>query len=219
MLPAARDAQIDFIRLAGEEPSSLYFEEFLRGGFQAWPQEYRERFPALAAWLGVDGLKYSLRELAGAPDDWRVLLASRSLPLLQLGANCLYRVCRNVLTTDLNWPAYQRAVVAKAIRTDNRVSETAIRDLILYDGWNADDVADHLADEFIRRGCDGLFLPAVDHLGIRLPIRQIVQRINKLAELRFCLIDAAQAFCHVPLDEAFAHADFVVAGSHKWMGA
>ena len=81
------------------------------------------------------------------------------------------------------------------------------------------DVANFLAEEFSRQRCDGLFLPAVDHLGIRLPIRSIVERIRGRSELRFCFIDAAQAFCHVPLEECFACADFVVAGSHKWMGA
>lgn len=219
MLPAARDAHIDFVRLAAEEPSSLYFEDFLRDGFEAWPSCYRNRFAGLSTWPGVVGLKQSLRRLAGAPHDWQVLLGSRSLLLLKLGASCLFRVCRNVLTTDLNWPTYQRTVVEKANRTDNRVTGVDIRERILAGGWTARDVARHIAHVFVRNRCDGLFLPAVDHLGIRLPVREIVERIQAVAELRFCLIDAAQALCHTPLDDSFACADFIVAGSHKWMGA
>jgi hypothetical protein len=94
-----------------------------------------------------------------------------------------------------------------------------MRDEILYRGWSADDVARHLATAFVDLQCDGLFLPAVDHLGIRLPIRNIVNRIRERSELRFCFIDAAQAFCLVPLDECAEVADFIVAGSHQWMGA
>lgn len=77
----------------------------------------------------------------------------------------------------------------------------------------------HLAATFIVNQCDGLFLPAIDHLGIQLPIRDIVRRIEQVAELRFVFIDASQAFCQVPIAECFDVADFVVAGSHKWLGA
>jgi hypothetical protein len=219
MSPAAKDAQIDFVRLSAEEPSSLYFEEFLRGGFNAWPSSYQNRFPGLRTWHGVAALKQSLRRLAGAPDDRPVLLASRSLSLVQLAARSMFRVCRNVLTTDLSWPTYQQAVEMTAVRTGNRTTTTSLRDDILYRGWTADDVALHLAIAFEKYQCDGLFLPAVDHLGIRLPIRKIVNRIRERAELRFCFIDAAQAFCHVPFNECVEAADFIVVGSHKWMGA
>ena len=54
---------------------------------------------------------------------------------------------------------------------------------------------------------------------IRLPIRNIVNRIRERSELRFFFIDAAQAFCQVSLDECVDVADFIVTGSHKWMGA
>lgn len=219
MTPAAKDAQLDFVRLSAEEPSSLYFEEFLRGGYSAWPDSYQRRFPGLRTWHGVAALKQSLRQLAGAPDEWPVLLASRSLSLFHLAASSMFRVCRNVLTTDLSWPTYQQAVEMTAVRTGNRTATTSLRDDILYRGWTADDVARHLAMAYEEHRCDGLFLPAVDHLGIRLPIRTIVNRIRERCELRFSFIDAAQAFCHVPLDECIDVADFIVAGSHKWMGA
>jgi len=86
MTPAAKDAQLDFVRLSAEEPSSLYFEQFLRDGFSAWPAFYQERFPGLRTWTGVSGLKQSIRRLTHAPDDWQVLFANRSLSLIHLGA-------------------------------------------------------------------------------------------------------------------------------------
>ncbi len=219
MTPAAQKAQLDFVRLVAEEPSSLYFEDFLRDGYHAWPTRYQQRFPGLASWTGIRGLKHSLRSLADAPIGGKTVLASRSLSLLSVGASCMFRVCRNVLTTDLSWPTYQQVILNRAARTSNLVEVLPIRQRILRAGWAGKDIAIAIAETFVRQGCDGLFLPAVDHLGIRLPIAEIVQRIQAVAELRFVVIDAAQAFCHIPLVETFAHADFVVAGCHKWMGA
>lgn len=219
MSPAAKDAQLDFVRLTEEEPTSLYFEQFLRDGYSAWPSRYQEQFPGLVSWDGVAGLKQSLRFLAGAPNHWGVLLASRSLSLVKLAASCLFRVCRRVLTTDLSWPTYQDVVEQRAGRTGNAVSTVAVRDGILDRGWSTHEVAECLAGAFVQEKCDGLFLPAVDHFGIRLPLREIVQRIEREREIRFCVIDAAQAFCHVPIAETLACADFVVTGSHKWMRA
>ena len=106
MTPAAKDAQLDFVRLTAEEPSSLYFEEFLRSGYSGWPEFYQRRFPGLRTWHGVSGLKQSIRQIAGAPDHWRVLLASRSLSLVRLATGSLFRACRNVLATDLGWSTY-----------------------------------------------------------------------------------------------------------------
>ncbi len=218
MSPAARDAQLDFVRLSAEEPSSLYFEQFLRDGFRTWPDSYQRRFPGLCTWSGIAGLKQAIRQLAGAPDEWQVLLANRSLSLVELAARAMFRVCRNVLATDLSWPTYQRAVETKAHQTANRVTVVPLRDDILYRAWTVDDVATYLTDAFITHQCDGIFLPAVDHLGIRLPIHRIVKAICRQHELRFCMIDAAQAFCHVSITECLNCADFIVAGSHKWMG-
>lgn len=219
MTPAARDAQLDFVRLSTEEPSSLYFEQFLRDGFSAWPASYQNLFPGLRSWTGVAGLKQSLRQLMQAPRDWQVLLANRSLTLIDLAANSLFRTCRNVLTTDLSWPTYQQAIEYQAAHTHNRITSISLRDGILRERWSAGDIVTSITHAYARHRCDGLFLPAVDHLGVRLPIAEIVEWIRRSHELRFCLVDAAQAFCHVPLGDCLVHADFVVAGGHKWMGA
>ena len=178
-LPAARDAQIDFVRLTAEEPSTLYFEEFLKHGYDAWPDSYQDRFPDLKPWTGVRGLKKSLRQLTGAPDDWNVLLASRSLSLVQLAARSMFQVCRNVLTTDLSWPTYQGAVLKQALASGGHVTTVPLRDAIFHKGWTAGDVTSFLARAYADNHCDGLFLPAVDHLGIRVPIRAIVERIRQ----------------------------------------
>ena len=66
MSPGAQRAQIDFIRLAGEEAGSLHFDEFLRNGFPAWPPSLQDRYPALQSWGGIGTLKKDLKQLAGA---------------------------------------------------------------------------------------------------------------------------------------------------------
>lgn len=218
MTPAAKRAQLDFVRLTAEEPSSLYFERFLREGFASWPSAYQRRFPGLDTWSGMMGLASSLRRLLQSTDG-EVVLASRSLALVQMAARSLFRTCRNLLTTDLSWPTYQRALTTRAKRTGCRITLVKLRKRILRQAWTVDQVADELARVFVEQRCDGLFLPAVDHLGIRVPVREIVTRIKQIAELKFCLIDAAQAFCQVPLGDSIACADFVVAGGHKWLGA
>jgi hypothetical protein len=219
MSTAAKDAQLDFVRLSAEEPSSLYFEEFLRGGFSAWPTCYQNRFPGLRTWKGVSGLKIAIRNLVNADDHWQTLLANRSLSLVRLASSCMFRTCRNVLITDLSWPSYMQAIEAEACRTGNRTTKVSVRDAIFSSSWTVADVADYVAERFADNQCDGIFLPAVDHLGIRVPVGRITQAIEKQSRLRFCFIDAAQALCHVALNDCVEAADFIVAGSHKWMGA
>ena len=148
-----------------------------------------------------------------------MLLASRSLCLTQLAARSMFQVCRNVLSTDLSWPTYQDAVTQQALASGGHVTTVPLRDAIFHKGWTADDVTSFLARAFLDNHCDGLFLPAVDHLGIRVPIRAIVERIRRTREIQFVLVDAAQAFCHVSLYDSISVADFIVFGSHKWMRA
>ena len=61
MAPTAQLALQDFVRVAGEEGCTLYFERFLNEGFSAWPVGYRARFPGLWSWGGVKELKTALR--------------------------------------------------------------------------------------------------------------------------------------------------------------
>ena len=62
-------------------------------------------------------------------------------------------------------------------------------------------------------------MPAVDCMGIRLPIAEIVDRLRANHEVRFVVVDAAQALGHTDLSQVASAADFVVAGTHKWVGS
>src|SRR5690242_4419726 len=106
MGPGARRAHLDFARLAGTEGASPFFERFVRYGAADWPVAAKNRYPGLAGWRGLRGLKDSVRALAGSDADLPVLIAGRSAALMKFAADLLCRRCRNVLTTDLGWPAY-----------------------------------------------------------------------------------------------------------------
>ncbi|MCA9011731.1 MAG: aminotransferase class V-fold PLP-dependent enzyme [Planctomycetaceae bacterium] len=124
-----------------------------------------------------------------------------------------------MLATDLSWPTYQAAVTQQALASDCQITTVPLRESIFHDGWTADDVTSFMARAYADNQCDGLFLPTVDNLGIRVPIRAIVERIRQTSQIPFVLVDAAQAFCHVSLDDSISVADFIVFGSHKWMKA
>lgn len=221
MSPGALKALTEFVRLTAEEPSGLYFEQFLKDGADAWPTVIARRYPGLNCWQGIAALKQSLLKLVGSPPDGQVLLASRSAQLMELAAISQFRVCRRVLTTDLSWPAYDEVLRRQALSRNARVETIPLRQSILFNGMSSRELIDHIAEAYVSRGCDGLFLPAVDNLGVQLPVRQIVRAIeSRLAkEIGFVVVDGAQAIGHVPLDLCHDTCDILVAGCHKWLRA
>lgn len=215
--PSALKTQLDFARLTAEEPSSLYFEKFLRDGCSAWPESYLQRFPALSTWHGIAELKQTIRGVVSAPDDAPVLLANRSAQLTQLSAGLLFRLCRNVLTTDTCWPSYHALLTRAADRTGSTVTTVPVRQCLLEDRATHTQIIDRLAGAFVASGCDGLFLPAIDNLGNRIPITETVEAIQRKAELRFVVVDGAQTFCHAPFSLRSGVCDIFIAGCHKWL--
>ena len=219
MSPSAQRVQIDFARLAGEESGTLYFEQLLRLGFDAWPKTLQHRYPALRSWQGLAHLKRGMKQLTGAGPNSRVLVASRSAELMRFASAQFFGPCRNVMTTDLSWPNYQRILQREARRTGNRVTLVRLRRQLIRDRLDCRALIVQLVDAFVRCGCDGLFLPAVDNLGVRLPVGEIVRAIARRAEIRFVVVDGAQAIGHVPLQLAESGCDMLLAGCHKWLRA
>lgn len=214
MTPSARSVYRDFVEFVAEAGLSLYAEDVLWNG--EFTAEHRERFPALARWDGVEGLKRRLRLLVSSPRTLPVLLASRSTALMELGARVLFRFCGNVLTSDLAWPAYLNILQREAVRTGGRVSVLKLRDAAFQDGLTEADVLDLVRRTVERRRCDGLFLPAVSHDGVQLPVRKIAQHTRRF---RFVVIDGAQTLGHMPISLSDEWCDLFIAGCHKWLGA
>ncbi len=219
MSPRACRASIDFARLACEHGSTLYSDDFFRFGSASLSDASRERYPGLRDWQGPQQLSRQLSQLMGVPSVDQILFASRSASLMKCAAKLLFRRCRNVLITDLTWPAYERILRREERRTGNRIHKVAVRQQLLQGRLAPSELIDRLAEQFASLHCDGLFLPLVDNLGLHLSDPEIVSRIRSQSELRFCVIDGAQAFRHVPLELDRDYCDFMVAGCHKWLCA
>lgn len=218
MSPQARRMHFGFGRLVAETPTSLEVEDFLRHGFTVFSDDDQHRFAELSAWPGLAGLKDSLRRFVVSTGDATVLIAGRSQSLMKLAARGLFQRCRNVLTTDLSWPTYQRLLEEEARHTGQEVTQIAVRERLFRRQASLQQIPDELAQAARRFRCDGLFLPAVDNLGIRVPIADIVAAVRQHTELQFVVTDAAQAIGHVPLSSDIEVSDLVMAGTHKWLG-
>src|SRR5262249_61064228 len=124
MAPSAQWALHDFVRLAGEEGCTLYFEQFLKSGFAALPIGHQKRIPGLRCWGGLDEMKAALADFAGLPVGSRPLIAGRSTNLMKLAAKVLFQAGRRVLVTDLTWPSYLKILKREARKSaggNNRV--------------------------------------------------------------------------------------------------
>ena len=82
---------------------------------------------------------------------------------------------------------------------------------------SADEITEQLTALFIENDCDGLFLPAVNNLGVRLPFARVLSRLKASGRLRFAMLDAAQSFCHLQEPSPAKLADVTITGCHKWL--
>ncbi|HVX09898.1 MAG TPA: aminotransferase class V-fold PLP-dependent enzyme [Pirellulales bacterium] len=215
----AQQAHIDFARLASEEGGSKFFERFLREGAESWSAAARTRFPGLAGWRGIASLKASLRQLAGSSPELPVLVVSRSSQLMKFAARLLFQSCRHVMATDLGWPPYREILDSEARRAGRTVTTVSLRNLLMCDCIDIDDVMNATRERFLSAGCDGLFLTAVSHHGLRLPCEKLVRALEAAREVRSVVIDGAQDFCHASADLNHEYCDMYLAGCHKWLGA
>ncbi len=215
----AQWAQRHFATLVGEEAGTLYLENLLRDGSTSLPGSYQRQFPGLLSWQGVASLKFQLGRLVELRDEQRILLAQRSAALMKLAAQLQLARCRHILTTDLSWPTYQEVLQKEARRQSVGVTRVPLLRSILNHRVPSETVIDRVCRTFAENRCDGLFLPLVSNLGIRLPVEEIVTRLRQESSLRFVVVDGAQALGHVPIDLSSGLYDLFLAGCHKWLSA
>jgi hypothetical protein len=219
--PQARKLHQRFLELVADAPSSRDVWNFLLHGSESLSSDNFPHNRGLRAWQGVDHFREviakSISDADVAPRD--IYFAGRSRSLMSLGAKMLSRRCSRVLSVDMNWPVYQHELSEIAKQVDCNLSVAKIQNHIIAERWDVDDLVECLSQSYERSKCDGLFLPAVDSMGIRLPITEIVERLRSKQEVRFVLVDAAQAIGHTDLSEIAGVADFIVAGTHKWVGS
>jgi hypothetical protein len=68
MTPSAQLALQDFVRYQGENGCTLYFEQFLKEGWDAWDFSAKQRFAGLRAWRGIREFMQSLKQVATSGD-------------------------------------------------------------------------------------------------------------------------------------------------------
>lgn len=210
-------AATDSLALAADEGGSAYFDRFLRSGLTECPSSMQARYPGLQSWRGITALKADLQTLAGGPTDLPVLLANRSAQLMQFAAWLFFPRCRNVLTCDLGWPAYQSLLAQHAARAAGQITLTPLREMVFGDRATAEEVVEAVVQKYLSHRCDGLFLPAVSNLGVRLPVERIVRRIEAVAKIRLVVVDGSQQFCHTAAELATDYCDLYLTGCHKWL--
>lgn len=219
MSPSAQRLQNAFARFAGDPHGLLYFEEFLRSGLGSWPNELAEWSSELTDWRGIDGLAASVRRLTHVTDRAEVLFASRSATLMKLASNRLATDCRRVLTVDLLWPLYRRRLVQSCRRSGAEIAIAHLRSAALRNETPSEVLAEIVCEVFVRRGCDSLVLPLIDHRGTTLPVGEIVRRLTLVGRRpRYVVVDASQALGHVPVDIELLGCDLLISGAHKWVG-
>jgi aspartate aminotransferase-like enzyme len=219
MTPSAQWALQDFVRIAGEEGCTLYFERFFQDGFSAWPASFQSRFPGLRSWGGIAELKTTLARYVGLAPDSRTLLAGRSTNLMKLAGRLLFRGGQSVLVTDLAWPSYQRILKREARKAEARLDRLQVRAGVLRRAISAEKLVKMIIDRILAQKAGGVFIPEVSHDGIRLPIAEIVQAIRQAVPNTFVVVDGSQAFGQVPLDLSRTPCDFYLGGCHKWLGS
>ena len=219
MCPEAQQADHDFARLAGDEAGSLYYDHFLRGGRLKNPPRLRRRYPGLAGWSGVRGLKSRIQTALRLSSQRPMLLANRTAQLVRLASRALCTECENVLVTDMLWPAYREILEAECRRAGRALTTVPLHSAVLNDQISQEELIGRTTDAYHRQDCDGLFLGAVTYQGIRIPVGEIVQAAAQVRRPRFVVVDAAQAVNHVPLGAGARCCDFMIAGCHKWLRA
>ena len=216
-----RSALAALAEFGGSEGLSAGLDVLLRGGFSSWPAGRRARYPGLADWAGVGGARPGAfppahPQSGGGTDVPR----EPGLAAHEVGRPGHRGRCRSVLATDLGWPGYLGILGEELSLAGVSLVHLPLLSAVLFDKLSARGVAERVASAYREHGCDGLFLPAASHHGVRMPLGPIRDRLEALRlPPRFFVVDAAQVPGHLPPDPAFRSADLVIAGCHKWLGS
>ena len=215
--PSAKRALTGALELNQALGASAYFDELLSGGVENFLPI--KQFDGLETWKGIDQLSIDARRQLFGVDTGEIAFASRSGVLMAMASKQLSARCTNVLVSDLNWLPFTETLASSAEASKTEVTTVSISQAIFNHTATADEIVEKIKNAFVANNCDGIFLPAICNLGVALPIPKILQAIREIAEIRFCVIDAAQAINHVNLSQVVKEADFVFGGTHKWLRA
>jgi len=217
--PQARRLHQGFVDHFGDSPCAPELKPFLLEGVQGIDDVGEKQRDQLGDWRGLRFFKSELVREIGTASEQNVVLASRSRTLMQLGMRMLFRNCRRCLTVDLCWPTYKSDLAHCAQRMGGDIVTVPLRAGLLERQWDVGEACEYILAAYVRHRCDGIMLPAVDSTGILMPLSRIVEELRRVAGRPFVLVDAAQALGHIDLGNLSGIADFLVTGTHKWVGS
>ena len=207
MCRGARLAEQDFGWLVGRLGSSLYLERFLTRGYGSLPARLRRTVPYLRCWPGAAQFRRifgrSLHQPAGLP----TYLFAQSFSLIRFAAECMFESANTVLTTDLAWPPYLDTLQQVAQLRNATLHVVRLRQMVFDGSADIDAVSQVVTEAYRAHACDGLFLSDISYLGVRMPVRQIINGVARY-QRPFAAIDGAQAVAfskgavRIYLDEA-----------------
>lgn len=213
MCSRARRAEQDFATLVSQLGSSLYFDDFLWRGHAALPDALQSLTPGLRHWKGIPLLRRGFTRIADAPHG-STTFASQSRYLIDLAAASLFGKADCVLATDLEWPPYLAALTEYAKTRNKRIIIVEVMEDLLEGQLTEKQLIRRLSTAYDCNNCDGLFLSSITYLGIRLPVEELLQKLDRVL---FSVVDAAQSFGQEPVSLQKLGCDMILGGTQKWM--
>ncbi len=113
----------------------------------------------------------------------------------------------------------QQIANEEAQRHHGRIYVVELKDHAIRVNASLQELNEVLQSQFLHHDCDGLFMPAVSSLGIRLAVAPLLRQLRSLRSLRFAVVDGAQALGHIPVSDIIDSCDVFIAGCHKWLQA
>ncbi|WP_436717760.1 aminotransferase class V-fold PLP-dependent enzyme [Roseiconus lacunae] len=219
MSPSASRRHGELARFAIDAAASPLMDSLLNEGGAAWPDPIRREFPSLSDFPGIAGFRQRVLKTLGCADWQQLILGTTSNSLIRIASQLLFGPCRRVLTTDLVWPVYRKVLERRSSKRSSELCIIPLRQFIFQNHPTASQLIDFVANQFCERNCDGLFLTAVSHDGIRLPVAEMIAAIKGRSEVKVSVIDGAQEFAQVDHRNSLKAADFYMTSGHKWAGS
>lgn len=213
--PSAKRALTGALEFNQAFGAGAYFDELFISGAQSFKKA--SEFGGLELWPGIDSFSTSVKEKFFGSASGQIVFASRTTSLMGIAAKLLLARSSKVLVTDLNWHPFTEILNSSAAGSGGEIATVKIKGQVFDGRTTASEIAEKIASAFVSEQCNGIFLPAVCNLGVALPIVEIIDAIEERAEIRFSIVDAAQAVNHVALDKIGEAVDFTFGGTHKWL--
>ena len=213
--PSAKQTLIAALEFNQAFGAGAYFDKLLNLGAESVPRA--SGFDGLEHWSGIESFSDGIKETFFGSNQGDLVFASKTSSLMSLAAKLLFGRCSRVLVTDLNWQPYDAILQNVADKQNGQIAKVEIKQQIFNQSLSVDALIEKIAQTFVAERCDGIFLPAVCDWGIALPVLRILQRIRSHREIRFSMVDTAQAINHIDLHWVRGEVDFSFGGTHKWL--